>query len=418
MAIKMLNLISGKMFFLVGILITLGQPLAFGQDAAETAPNDQRNYYIDHSEGEPRLVQRLIWEKADYVLRYEVTVQKREAEGRYSEAERVSTEENFAEFSLIAGRYRFSVALYDFLDEFSFSTEWREFEIVRAFQPELLGFSPQVFYFDEDAVWELTVHGRNLLPESEIYLVQGNTTIRPASKTCEGDSAHLLFPTASLVLGEFSVYVRNPGGLDALLKTFTITNKKPFDLNISLGYAPIIPLYGYLFRDFALEKNEYSPLDANKVQAPFPDNIYPLGLAARIGLMFYKRNWGNLGLEASGSFTPLKHESELYTSLAYLSNAHLSFMYQKYFFRRAVAFNASLGVGLAVLQNFHYEYADSAPTENKNAYFPSSIASFSFMVFIVKPVFLNVGADFIQTFTSEAPLPGFILPFALVGLRL
>ena len=404
-----------KKLFLLTIILILCLSRVFAQtetpldipydDADEEVP-EQSNFFIDRSGDEPRFIQRLIWEESIYVFRYEVIVEQLE-DGEYHEVERLSVEENFAEVSLIAGQYRYRLDIYDLVDEFSFATEWREFEVVRALRPELTGFSPQAFWLDEDDNWVINLYGQNLLPQSVFYLVQDNIRITPHSHTGEGTSARLEFSGVSLVLGEYSIHVVNPGGLDDSLGRFTIGNRKPFELNFSLGYAPIIPMYGYLFNDTALD-------------APFPGSFYPLGAVVKISFVPYKRLWGNLGAEFSGSFAYLEHEREDYTTNAYLMNVHLGFLYQKYFLRRIFSFSASVGIGITSLMDFHYQYPVGPPSENITGHYPSASAELSLTMFFSRPFFVNAGANFIHVLTPEEdrPMPGFVRPFITVGIQL
>ena len=375
-------------------------------DHADESPEDQ-NFYIDRSEGELRFIQRLMWNEAAYVLRYEVIVEKQEKDGTYREAERISTEHNFAEFSLTAGRYRYRVDLYDLIDRFHSSTEWHEFEVIRALQPALTGFSPRAFYIDDDEsdVWEIILRGKNLLSNSEIYLVRDGLKIKPRQQIFEGEAYRLIFSLTSLVIGEYSLYVKNPGGLDAQLGPFIIANKKKSDLNISLGYAPIVPLYGYLFKD-------------SDVEAPFTGFFYPPGAAVKISFFPFKRVWGNLGIGVSGSFASLKHERRYYSAEASLLNAHLSFLYQKYFKKKTYALSAGLGLGAAMLYDLHFTYPVGNQTESITTVIPSIMEEFSFMVFIKKPFFINTGIDIIQIFSTDTPAPGFTRPFILAGVHL
>ena len=362
-------------------------------------------YYIDRSGDEPRFIQRIIWEKSEFVLRYEVIVQELKPNGSISEVERVVVEEAYVELSLFAGKYRYCLDVYDLLDEYVFTTEWREFDIIRALQPELYSFSPQSFFLDEDDTWEIALRGLNLIPESEIYLVDNDVKVIPLRRIGEGESVRLVFSEISLIPGKYSVYARNPGGLDAYLGTFSISFRKPFDFNFSLGYAPLVPLYGYLFKDFTQE-------------APFVDSFYPLGAVARISFIPFKRVWGYLGAELSGSFAYLEHEREFYTSIGFLLNTHISLIYQRYFFKKAFSLNASAGLGTVSLLNFHYEYPIGPPTEDKSNIFPSFLIGVSGTVFVFKPMFIGIGADYIHVFSEDSPMPGFITPYVTIGVQL
>jgi hypothetical protein len=377
----------------------------------DTLHEENANYYIDRSEAELRFVQRILWDKADHALRYVLILQQQQQNRTYREIERISVEETFAEVSLRAGQYRYQVEVYDLIDEYSFTTEWREFTVIRALQPELSGFSPQRFYLDEDDTWEINLRGRNLLPGSEIYLVQeNNRTIKPQSHSSNGTTSHLVFSEISLVPGQYKVYVKNPGGLDVSLGTFSISYKKLVDMNISLGYAPIIPLYGFLFRDI---------IGGNKdMEAPFPGDFHLVSAAAKINLIPFKRSWGYLGIEASASITYLQHEREAYATEAFFLNTHLGLLYQKYFIKNTFAVNINLGAGFTTVMDFFYEYPKGAPTEKITSFSPSALAGFSFVVFFSKSFHLNTGADFIQVFTPDDPFPGFIRPYLMAGLWL
>ncbi|MCL2440832.1 MAG: hypothetical protein FWD14_03760 [Treponema sp.] len=397
------------LIFFTSLFITHAQNINIDSETdtyprEENVPVDAVNYYIDRTEREPRFIQRLVWDDADLALRYMVVIQRREANGVYREIERRSVETNYAEVSLPVGYYRYHVEVYDLFDEYAYITRWREFEIYLALQPVLSGFSPGAFYLDEDEVWEITVRGRNFLPESEFYLVDGNRMIRPIRFTSDGTSAFLVFSGVSLFTGKFEVYVQNPGGLDYSLGTFTIANKKPFDINLSLGYAPLFPVYGYLFKDGDLD-------------APFPSAVFPLGIITKVSFVPFKRVWGNLGAEVSASFSYLSSEREFYSTSALLYNGHLSCLYQVYFLKKKFAVNVNLGAGITAMQDFHYQYTLGPPTDKFTNIFPSGIAGISAKVFVHKTAYISLGTDFIHLFSAENPMPGIIRPFLMAGYQ-
>ena len=410
-----------KKIFLLLILFPLCLYIVFAQtaqnvilpdeaDDAQRAASlqEEANYYIDRSGNEPRFIQRLIWEEGRYVYRYEVVVEKLEQTG-YIEVDRVSVEVNYAEVSLTVGQYRYRVEVYDLFDELSSITPWWQFEIIRAIQPSLSSFNPRIFYLDEDEVWEISVRGQNLTSRSVFYLVQGSRRIHPVSVEIEGNSANLVFSGNSLVTGEYDIYAVNPGGLDAQQGPFTITNRKLTDLNISLGYSPIIPLYGFLFKD------------TPEIQAPFTGAFYPLGISAKISFIPIKRVWGNFGIEASGSFAMLEQESEFYTAGAFLLDTHLNLLYQKYFFKRTFSVNIGIGAGFTSLLNLSYKFRLGSSTEDINSTYLSAAAGVSFSYFINRSFFINAGVDFIHVFSilaGDSPMPAFIRPFVGAGMQL
>lgn len=405
-----------KWFFVLLIIF----PFAFlaAQESVESAElteeNHELNYYLDRSGREPRFIQKLFWEGDEYVLRYVLIIEQRAASGNYIEVERMDAKDNFAEVSLIAGHYRFKLDVYDLFDDYAFTTDWFNFEVIRAVQPHISSFSPGNFYLDEEEEWIITVRGNNFLPQTVFFLVQGNTRLRPQRVTIEENVAYLQFSGGSLSPGRYNIYARNPGGLDDSEGTFGVSNKKPVDLNITVGYAPLIPVMGYLFQDgFSYEGN-------HNMEAPFPDAAYPLSAVVRISFLPLKRTWGYIGVEASGSFSMLSSERSGYSTNANLINAHLSFLYQKHFLKRTFFVNLSAGGGIFAVMDFSYDFNGRSLGSTSHT-FMSAIGGLSLTYIFKKPWFATAGADFIQVFTpspTDTPFPALIRPFIGAGVQL
>ena len=406
---------KGKFLFIRLLVLCLGLCLspAFAQDVEVALGWENylgHRFFIYRDEEETRFIQRLIWEEAEYVLHYTAILEQQGTDGVFREIQRRSVTESYIDFSLYSGRYRLRVDVYDLLDELAFSTDWQYFYVQRALQPRLTGFSPSTFFLDKGRFWEITVHGENLRHDSEFALVAPNARITPRMHNIEAGSARLVFAYESLMTGVFYIYVRNPGGLDALLGTFNIVLASPFDINISLGYAPVLPMRGFLFNDF-----EYM---GSILEAPFPDAFYALGAIARISLIPFKRPWGNLGIEVSSSLAFLDYEAEGHSINAMFLNAHVSLLYQRFFSgRRNFAFNLILGGGLTALIGFQYTFVDGRPPETTASQYASAIAGISFKGFFLRPFYIVAGVDFIHVFTPEEPMPNFIRPSVGIGIR-
>jgi hypothetical protein len=127
-----------------------------------------------------RFVQTFRWEEQEDALYYEVEIAEQDGEGwREAVLERTGTAS--IEVSLPPGNYRYRVRVYDILERPAGTAEWIYFEVLQAKQPEIFRFNPEAFYLDEDLVWVLTVSGRNLTGEMEIYLEGRGGIIRPKS---------------------------------------------------------------------------------------------------------------------------------------------------------------------------------------------------------------------------------------------
>jgi hypothetical protein len=402
---------ADKKLFLITGIFALCLPLAFAQeeetDVVIIDDTGQSNYYIYYGEEEVRFIQKLRWEGTDHVLHYEVIIQRMGQDGVFIELERIKTEESFIEVSLLAGKYRYMVRVFDYFEEHTSSTAWHEFEIIRALQPMLTGFSPSGFWFDETYIWEISLHGQHLLQESDIYLVQDDIKITPQSQKGEGESARLVFSETDLIAGQYTIYVRNPGGLETELGTFTIGFRKSFNINISLGYAPIVPLYGYLFND-------------TNIEAPFSGGFYPPGVSVSVSFIPFKRLWGAMGAEFSGSLTYLEDEKDFYTSKTSFLNAHLGFLYQRNLYRKTLTLNISMGAGITSLLGFQYEYIIGNPSESRTVFYPSVMAGFYLNYFVVRPYYITIGVDYFHMFSpqEDSPMPGFLRPFITFGIQL
>ncbi|MDR1445661.1 MAG: hypothetical protein LBI90_02065 [Treponema sp.] len=375
---------------LVTLMLASGPP-AYTQEGAEGA------YTIERTESGSRFIQRLTWPWNEYVYRYEAVIEKSDGIGNYKEVLRESTENNYITVSLEPGQYRYQISVYNLLDKFEYAMDRIDFTVYEAFEPELSGFYPAMFFLDEDTRWVLTVSGRNLFAESELYLKNGERIILPERYLPEavGERARLVFNERLLIPGVYSLHIKNPGGLEAAATDFTIAYRKPFDLNLSLGYAPLFPAMGFLF-DL------------------FDDTVYPLGAYGQLSFVPFKRSWGFLGIEAAADWVYLEKSGDDYKAKAHLTDARLSMVYQKYLPNRIMAFNFRLGGGLSSVLGLYFEYPERT-TESKNSLVPSANGGLSFMWFIRKPFFMEIGANYIQVFSPDRPLPGFIRPFAGAG---
>jgi hypothetical protein len=355
---------------------------------------EESSFFIQGTGDDLRFIQRLTWEGQEYAYRYEVIIEKREAAG-FAEAIREFTTQPFIEVSLAPGEYRYGVLTYDLFDVPAEAPPWTSFEVLLALQPEVYNFSPAGFYLDEDTVWEVSLGGGNLTPQAEIYLRllgPGGDRIIPSRyiPSPRGDSGQLVFVLDNLTPGAYEVYVKNPGGLEASRGTFTIAYRKPVDLNVSLNYAPLVPLYGAL-NDF------------------FDAPVFPLAVAARISFVPFKRVWGYLGVELVPFWTALSAKGEGYEVLAQYMGAHANLLYQKWLPNRTMAFNFRLGGGMVLLDDLHFEFSNGS-SESLQTLMPSAGAGLSFMWFVNKPFFVELGAEYLHFFSVDNPSPGYLRP--------
>jgi hypothetical protein len=368
---------------------------AAGGPAAE---GDAGFYYIENADEEIRIIQHLAWEDDENALRFELVIEKLDDQD-YTEILRTFVTESFAEASLTPGDYRYKIVPHDLLDRPYGNPAWTDLTILPAYTPELSGFAPNFFYLDEDVRWELTLNGRHIQKGAEVFLRirEGETVIRPRLLVVDddGEQAVLVFAMNTLVTGQFDIHVINPGGIETSLGVFGITFRKPVDINVSLGYAPVIPLYGYIFNTF-------------------DGKFFPLGVYARLELIPIKQVWGYLGFELEGGLTSLTEETADYNITTRLIGLHFDFLYQKWLSNRVMSINFRLGGGADTFYKLYFEHQGASASEPIHSWIFSMLAGVSFRWFIGKPYFMETGLAYTHVFSKISPAPGFIR--AAVGI--
>ncbi|MDR2052197.1 MAG: hypothetical protein LBP80_02190 [Treponema sp.] len=347
-------------------------------------------------EDDGRFIQLLKWEEQENVLYYEVEIEKL-AEESWEEALTGKTETSFLEFSLAPGTYRCRVMPYDLLERPGPASDWIQFEIFPAKQPELLRFTPEAFYLDEDADWVIDLFGRNFVDGIEIVL-QGpqGRLIKPDTVRAE-DEARLSFSYGQLDTGDYTIQAVNPGGLRAELGTFRITFRKPVDINISAGYRPLFSPYG-------------------RITELFDTAFFPLGVYSRLSIIPFKRRWGYMGFELEPSWNYFLAAGEDFDVRANMPGAAIYGVYQRWFSNRVAAFDFRIGGGIYSVLDYHFTF-DRGKTEPITILIPAVAAGVSFKWLIRKPFFVETGLDFTHFFTVDDPSPGYLRPFAGAGWR-
>jgi hypothetical protein len=368
--------------------------------ANDTRGNEEGFFYIETTGDRPRFIQHIGWEKAEYAYRYEVTIEK-SGETGFLQTIKEFTDENFIEVSLSAGRYRYKVIVYDFFDIPGEASDWTEFEVQPALQPGIIGFSPETFWLDEDTVWVISLDGQNFIPESEVYLRPhtSGAAIMPAEyiPNPSGTGARLVFDRRTLTQGIYDIYIKNPGGLEEIRGTFRIAYRRAFDLNLSIGYGPLVPLYG----------------DLNTF---FDKSIFPLGAVARISFLPFKQMWGSLGLELAPFWAYLSTKGDGYELSAQYLGMHLNLLFQKWLETQIIALNLRLGAGFVLLDDLSFEFS-TGETDPLRTLMRSLGAGLSIAWYINNFFFIEGGAEYMHFFSVDPVSPGYLRPILGCGFR-
>jgi hypothetical protein len=425
-------------FYIFLLPFFLLPPFLSGQELPPAEP--EGSYYIERTGEEARFIQRLVWDKADYVYRYEITVEKQNESGEYGEIHRESRTENFIELSLTSGLYRYRIEVYDLLNRSAGISDWISFRVFKALQPELLSFSQEFTSREGQGRVELVIRIMNLMEGAEIRFqsLDSGSFITPLARLSQGENIRLVFSRETLTPGPYRIYVRNPGGLESSLaiavspaaekpsvppletddtaggsETAAVSRAEaapetagagdsdavPPALSdaaddsgdipdgagvyVSVEYAPLIPLYGQLF-------------------SPFDNVFYPLGASLRIGVIS-RRSWGEAGLELAPAWNMLKAD----TLKVHMGTFHVNGLYQ-WRFSRTTAFVFRAGAGINFLYGTNDQNADSIFT-----WIVSAGGGIFFRRFILsgydpqgttrKTFYIEFGAEYNHLFTEGRP---------------
>jgi hypothetical protein len=344
-----------------------------------------------------QLVQTLAWEGQEDVLYYEVEIETW-GDGFWKKTLTGETETSFFEVSLTPGIYRYRVIPRDFLERPGPAAAWVQFEIFPARQPELLRFSPEGFYLDEDLNWVIHLSGRNFTAGAEVFLrdLLGGV-IKPGAMQVEdsGNEIQVSFSYDQLDIGDYTICVKNPGGLSSELQNFKIAFRKPVDINAVLGYRPLVPLYGHI--------NEL-----------FDTPFFPLGAYGRLSVIPFKQRWGYIGFELEPAWNYITVSRESFSVKAHMAGLALYGVYQYWLPNRVMVLDFRIGGGIYAMLDYHFIF-DRGQTEPISVLMPAIAGGLSFQWFIKKPFFVEAGLDFTHFFTVDAPSPGYLRPFIGAG---
>ena len=200
---------------------------------------------VDEDKQEPRFVQRLVWKGGDNALRYEVEVERREGRS-YRRVLLESTTSLFLDVSLPHGEYRFSVIAYDILDRPVEKSPWVTIQVRHALKPEIAEVVLESEAGGKGYTFRIT--GKNLDPQAEIFFrgADGGTIVPVEVIDNKDGSVSIVFEKDQLGSGEYDLFIKNPGGLDASLNGIefqTPSGKKPFVMSLSALWAPAFLFY-------------------------------------------------------------------------------------------------------------------------------------------------------------------------------
>jgi hypothetical protein len=353
--------------FLLAILFSA--PLLFAQDLPQASSGDVSSDYILDEDG--RIRQRIAWTRANAYF-FEIEMEKLGPGAVWNFELKERTEQTFLELSLTPGMYRYRILNYNVLGRVGAVSEWTGIRVFVAKRPAAETFSPAAHFVDSPAAeFTLTLTGRDLVEEAQLHIAAkkgGAPPVQAVSITYSPDetSIQAVFQAEGLALGAYDIVITNPGGMQQALEGFSVGFSRPLDISVSGGYAPLFPLYGYLFDTYNAA-------------------LYPLGFYGRIGVVPVKRLWGWMGFELSPHYTDLNTKNDAYTLSGGMTNVDAALLFQKWMRNYTMAVNLRLGGGITVLSNVEFSHRDGSRSANTGSALFTINAGAAFRAFGPQP---------------------------------
>lgn len=393
----------------------LSQELPPDTADAPVAENDTRNYFMKQDEQSNSIIfQTLEWAPGNHIKWYEVLLEMEdEATGEWMPVNNATPEMNGAGLETMSqelpefigeGRYkttsnkftvslraresgepqpyRYTVTSYNLLGHKSFTTNYIEFEVKKAYIPGVESISQDLIYLDTLYDPAIRVTGHNLRKETDYYLVNDKEVIRPVEVIPDDNQrrAEVVFDPRSLDVGEWLFRAENPGAFTSDIP-LTIKFMKWYDVSLSAGYSPLFVLY-----------------DEN-VRSYFGTNFMPLGADIRATFIFLKRRAGYLGVSLNGKWNNFTGEFDAHKINTHFIQSHAAVVYRYPIIRNRLTLEARIGGGLSYVTGLKFQFSHDLESEPFSSIFPAATAGVSIAGYAWRGLYFEAGADFITSFT-------------------
>jgi hypothetical protein len=379
---------------------------------------DVTGRYSDRYNEDFRYVQTLSWEALPDVRHYAVVVEENTATG-WIERVNETTGRPELQVYLKSGGYRFSVTAFDYLDRAGEPSSWVSFTVLPALAPAIRSVEPSKVSLGEESGFAakrakrtISMSGENLLNDSEIVIV-------PAHGASEADAipvdfsvdsqkqtVNISFDFSSLPPDRYDIVVKNPGGLQATWRNFEVlpvpvysggdSGDRPKTFFFHEGYAPLIPLSGTL-------------------NAFLGEYFYPVGAAVKLSLLPFTTLGLKWGFETEASWAYLAGSQGDYILSGNMINIPVCLIIQKRLWKEQLWFSVRGGGGLTFVQNFAVQSSVRDGTASVNTWIPLVTAGVAITVHIGRGVFLDIGADYLNIFSSDDLNTAYIRPMIGFG---
>ncbi|MDR0473510.1 MAG: hypothetical protein LBH43_07570 [Treponema sp.] len=289
----------------------------------------QSGYYVI----EQRYVQQLVWAADEFVLKYEVAIERDEGKG-YSAFMREFTTSPSLRISLIPGNYRYRVIPFDLLEQPGEASDWIVLNIPPA-------------------------------------------PVIPVEVQSIGDDNYLLLRSdgSQFIPGVNEIIVKNPDELKNDEGVITVEKKEPsgydkrITIYLSAAWEPLFPLYGGM-------------------QHIFGSEFYASGATLRFGAIYNELILFNPGLELTTSWYALDHAQDDYNIGMQAGVIGFNVLAQKKLLNRKLAVTLRAGGGLGFQTGEIKSEQDTYPV---GGLVPQINLEPSFLWLFMKQLYLETG---------------------------
>ena len=390
---------------------------------------------LEENENPEESWQLLEWEEdyPDYVLKYEVVIEEKKSDDSdFTEINRFMTEDNTSSVKitplLTPGFYRYKVITYNLIGIPEIESDWFEFTIYQAFQPQIRSIETSVnhtstIYLDEINDGLLTVTGRNLFDlqdgESDLSFTK-YILVNEKRKNSESMIPQILefsdnnrrlraqIDMDTLDTGNYYLIAQDASGLRNVLdkdSMLTIKFRKAVDFDLAAGYTCPVILIG------------------DRMSEYLGSRAMPVSATAKATLLPFKRRFGYLGMGVTGAYSRFFADTEGYKIDGNFISGHGLFVYQLPIrikdkktekLRHIATFELHGGVGVVMFQDTQFHFSRDLTSEKLTSLDLSIMGGGTIQVYITNRLYVEAGADFVMPFIENIAM-GYLQPFAGVG---
>jgi hypothetical protein len=385
-----------------------------------------------------RFIQRLTWEQVAFASAYEILVERQAQDGAsVEEVLRKKTEELSLDCSLSAGSYRSRVTGYNHFGRPEALSVWAMFEIISL---------PAKDGYTQHLSWE----AHELASRYEVEIQQSSEVLGAAEYheilrmvtessfiDCtlpEGNYRYRIIlynlfgrPEASSDWAMFEIKAPEPepevaiepesapaSESQSLPLPAMVVEPKPEPPTPQEPQVPVAPTPPFILQ---AAYTPLVPVPGSFLNSFYDTRFFLIGAEAHIAFLPLRGKYSAFGFELAPVWTYITSEADTYTIETHFMSGHFNLLYQQWLPGKKVAFMFRLGGGVSMLYDFSIQYENDNEPEKSLIYFLSAGAGLSFQWFIIKPLFIEIGADYLYLFSEDKPSPMYIRPFVGLGVQ-